>query len=49
MYAGMSEGISQAVIHKKIPLNNFFKFYGNFLEAFQVDLKAYLGLVLPNQ
>ena len=44
----LTEDISQAVSHKKIPLNNFFfKFPGNFLKAFQFDLKAYLGLVLP--
>ena len=46
----LTEGISQAVSHKKIPLNKFFfKFHGNFLKAFQVNLKVYLGLVLPNQ
>jgi len=44
----LTEGISQSVSHKKIPLNKFFlKFRGNFLKAFRVDLKAYLGLVSP--
>jgi len=47
---GISQAVSQAVSQKKIPLNNFFlKFCGNFLRTFWVDLKAYLGLVLPNQ
>jgi len=46
----LTEGISQAVSQKKIPLNKYFlKFHGNFLGAFLVDLKACLGLVLPNQ
>ena len=46
----LTEGISQVVSHKKIPLNNFFlKFRGNFLKVFRVDLNAYLGLVLLNQ
>ena len=45
----LTEGISQSVSQKKIPLNFFFKFRSNFLKAFQVDLKACLGLVLPNQ
>ena len=27
----------------------FLKFHGNFLKVFWVDLKAFLGLVLPNQ
>ena len=27
----------------------YFKFRSNLLKVFRVDLKAYLGLVLPNQ
>jgi len=38
--------VSQAV---EILLNIFFKFSGNFLKTVQIDLKACLGLVLPNQ
>ena len=50
----LSEGISQSVAYlisqQKIPLNKlFFKFRSNLLKLFQVDLKACLGLVLPNQ
>ena len=46
----LTEGISQSVSQKKIPLNNFFKkFRSNFLKAFRVNLKDCLGLVLPNQ
>jgi len=31
-------------------LNNFFlKFCSNFLKAFRINVKAFLGLVLPNQ
>jgi len=50
------EGIRQLdtvlylVSQQKISLNNFVKkFRSNFLKAFQVDLKACLGLVLPKQ
>ena len=38
----LTKGISQS------KENIFFKFRGNFLKAFRVDLKACLGLVLPN-
>jgi len=40
----LTEGISQAVSLKKVPLNKYcLKFRGNFLKAFQVDPKACLG------
>ena len=42
----MSEGINQLVSQQKIPLINLKK-KSNLLKAFQVDLKACLGLVLP--
>jgi len=47
----LSEGIRQLVSQSvKILLSKkFLKFRGNFLKAFQVNLKTYLGLVLPNQ
>ena len=46
----LSEGIRQSVSQLKILLNKFFlKFCSNLLKAFRVDLKAILGLVLPNQ
>ena len=41
----LSEGISRSVSHKKVPFTNFF----NLLKMFQADLKACLGLVIPNQ
>jgi len=42
-----SEGIRQAVSRSvKVSLNNFFKkFCSNFLKAFRINLKAFLGLV----
>ena len=33
----------------KNSVKKFFKFHSNLLKAFRVDLKACLGLVLPNQ
>ena len=53
----LSEGISQSVtqllsqsVENSIKyIYIFFKFWSNLLKAFQVDLKACLGLVLPNQ
>ena len=42
----LSEGISQ-LANRKFCV--FLKFRSNFLKAFQVDLKACLGLILPNQ
>ena len=47
----LSEGISQPVTQS---VENsveyiYFKFHSNLLKAFRVDLKACLGLVLPNQ
>ena len=46
----LSEGIKQSASQYKFPLNRLFlKFRSNLLKAFQVDLKACLGLVLPNQ
>ena len=48
----LSEGIgqsSQSISHYKISLVIFFKLHNNLLKAFRVDLKACLGLVLPNQ
>ena len=50
----LSEDISQLLTYLlsqyKIPLNELFlKFHSNLLKAFQVDLKACLGLVSPNQ
>ena len=46
----LTEGISQSgsqLVTRKIFF--FFKFYSNLLKAFQVDVKACLGLILPNQ
>jgi len=38
------------LVSQKIPLNRkFLKFCSNLLKAFRVDLKTFLGLVLPNQ
>jgi len=47
----VSKLVSQSVSQLKIQLNNFFliSYCSNVLKAFLVDLKAYLGLVLPNQ
>ena len=50
----LSEGISQSVsqsVRQSVEnsVNFFFKICSNLLKAFQVDLKACLGLVLPNQ
>ena len=51
----LSEGTSRSVRQsvrqsvRKILLNNFLKFHSNLLKAFRVDLKACLGLVLPNE
>ena len=45
----LSEGISQSVSRKFHFNKLFLKFRSNLLKAFQVDLKAFLGLVLPNQ
>ena len=42
----LSDGISQSVTTLYI---YFFKFCSILLKTFQVDLKACLGLVLPNQ
>jgi len=48
-----SEGIRQAgslsVSRKFRWINFFLKFCSNFLKAFRINLKAFLGLVLPNQ
>ena len=47
---GISQSVSYLVLQQKIPSNNFFfKFHSNLLKAFQVDLKACLGLILPHQ
>jgi len=43
----LTEGIRQSVRRKL--LDYFFKFHGNFLKAYWVDLKPCLGLVLPIQ
>ena len=47
----LSKGISQSVTQSvKNWLNkHYFKFHSNLLKVFRVDLKACLGLVLPNQ
>ena len=48
----LSEGISQLLTQSVENLSNnffFFKFRSNLLKAFWVNLKACLGLVLPNQ
>ena len=46
----LSEGISQSVTQVVSQSKYIFlKFCNNLLKAFQVDLKACLGLVLPNQ
>jgi len=44
----LSEGISQSVRRKFFSII-FLNFCSNFLEEFQVDLKACLGLILSNQ
>ena len=44
----LAEGISQSVSQKKIPLI-FFKIPWQLLQELRVDLKTFLGLVLPNQ
>ena len=41
----LTEGISQVISQSEE--NSVWKFHGNFLKAFQIDLKAYLDLVLP--
>jgi len=43
---GISQSVSQSVSRKFCYINNF---YSNLLNAFQVNLKACLGLVLPKQ
>jgi len=43
--AGSSQSVSQSVENSFF----FFKFCSNFLKAFRINLKAFLGLVLPNQ
>ena len=48
--SALSEGISQLLsqsVENSVKL--FLKFSSNLLKAFRVDLKACLGLVLPNQ
>ena len=48
----LSEGISQLLaysVSRKFCQIIFFKFRSNLLKAFRVNLKACLGLVLPNQ
>ena len=45
----LSEGISQAVSVENLLNKLIFKYRINLLKAFWVDLKACLGLVLPNQ
>ena len=42
----LSEGISQLLIQS---VENSVKSHSNLLKAFRVNLKACLGLVLPNQ
>ena len=45
----LSEGISQSVQSVENSIDKIFlKFCSNLLKAFWVDLKACLGLVLPN-
>ena len=51
----LSEGSSQCVsqllsqsLTRKFHLMFCFKFHSNLLKAFRVNLKAFLGLVLPN-
>ena len=51
----LSEGISQLLtyllsqsVSRQIRLIIFLQFRSNLLKVFQVDLKACLGLVLPN-
>ena len=43
---GIIQSVRQSVSHQKILFNNLKKF---LLKAFQADLKACLGLVLPSQ
>ena len=46
----LSEDISRSGSQYKILLNKLsLKFHGNLLKVFWVDLKACLGIVLPNQ
>jgi len=45
-----SEGISQASRQAvENSIKYFFKYCYNFLKAFRINLKAFLGSVLPNQ
>ena len=46
---GISQPVSQSVENSIEYIIYIFKFRSNLLKAFQVDLKACLGLVLPNQ
>ena len=43
--ASVSQSVTYIVSHQKILFNK--NFHGNLLKAFRVDLKAFLGLVLP--
>ena len=46
----LSEGISLSVTQSvEDSVEFFFKFRSNVLKAFRINLKACLGLVLPNQ
>jgi len=45
---GIRQLVSQSVSRKFCQIKNL-KFHDKLLKAFQVDLKACLGLVLPNQ
>ena len=46
---GISQPVTQSVENSIEYIIYIFKFRSNLLKAFQVDLKACLGLVLPNQ
>ena len=46
---GISQPVTQSVENTVEYIYIYFKFCSNLLKVFQVDLKACLGLVLPNQ
>ena len=46
---GISQSVTQSVTRKFCLINSLLKFHINLLKVFRVNLKACLGLVLPNQ
>ena len=48
LFEGVSQSVTQSVI-RKFHLIIKKKIHSNLLKVFQVNLKVFLGLVLPNQ